>query len=194
MTREPICKWDGSECYSRGRKKEMPCSMCGLLIAPGSVSVPKFTDYITPTHLYNVAGQPVPKVKDYFCADCFRLSRPYESWCKCSRSRHWYAEHEREKEANARHAEARRPPGPPPGSPPSTALAIPSPSSAASVSASSGGDINIDRPENLVRSRALAAGDEGDERANCDAGERCAWYFDSECIAPAVAEQYAVTR
>ena len=146
MTREPICKWDGSECYSRGRKKEMPCSMCGLTIAPGSVSVPKFTDNITPTTFYNVAGQQVPQERDYFCADCFRSSRPYESWRKCSGSQRW---HELEKEANARHAEARRPPGPPPGSPPSTALAIPSPSSAASVSASSGGDINIDRP-NLV--------------------------------------------
>ena len=66
------------------------------------------------------------------------------------------------KEEYARHA--RRPPGPPPGpfpftTPqpppglPSTALAIPNPhtgaSSAASASPSSGGDINVDRSEDL---------------------------------------------
>jgi len=117
---------DGSECYSRGRKKEMPCSMCGLLIAPGSVSVPKFTDYSTPTQTYQADGQEVPKEKDYFCADCFRLSRPYDSWCKCSGSESEYKKHEAVKKAHGvRHAEARSPPGPPPGTPPSTALAIP---------------------------------------------------------------------
>ena len=123
--------------------------MCRLTIAPGSVYVPKFTDYITPTTTYKADGQEIPKERDYFCADCFRLSRPCESYCTCTGSQRWFAEHKAWKEENARHAEARRPPGPPPGSPPSTALAIPSPSSAASVSASSGGDINIDRP-NLV--------------------------------------------
>ena len=104
----------------------MPCCMCGLTIAPGSVSVPKFTDYNTPTTTYKADGQEIPKEKDYFCADCFRLSRPYDSWCKCSGSESEYKKHEAVKKAHGvRHAEARSPPGPPPGTPPSTALAIP---------------------------------------------------------------------
>ena len=136
------CKGNGLECYNYAKKNWVPCSLCRLTPAPGAVWVPKFTDYHTP-------GQPDPEERDYFCADCFRSSRPYESWCKCSRSLHWYAVHEREREANPGMAWVRlrrlRPSGPPPG----TALAIPSPSAAASVSASSGGDINVDRP-NLV--------------------------------------------
>ena len=146
------CPWPGiqivreMECGAttlRKKKPGMPCSLCSLTFSPGTVWVPKFTDYHTP-------GQPDPEARDYFCADCFRSSRPFESCCRCTGSQHWFREHKAWKEEIARHAEARRPPGPPPGSPPSTALAIPSPSSAASVSASSGGDINIDRPENLV--------------------------------------------
>ena len=140
------CPWPYVE-MERGattlRKKDRACLAlwCSFTFSPGVVWVPKFTDY-------NAPGQPDPEARDYFCADCFRLSRPFEWCCTCIGSQRWFEEHKAWKEANARQVEVRRPPGPPPGSPPSAALAIPSPSSAASVSASSGGDINVDRPEN----------------------------------------------
>ena len=145
----PVCKghdW----CYRSQKKRQTPCDICGNLIHPGSVYVPEYTDYDTPVvdHEHE-SGQRVPEARGYFCADCFRYTRPENSRCNCPASLDYYEKHERERLANPgmvwMREKSLRPSGPRPG----TALAIPSPSAAASVSASSGGDINVDRP-NLV--------------------------------------------
>ena len=85
---------------SMRQKKMMSCSVCNLFPDGGTMRAPRYTDLVS-------KNQPRPTAYSYYCADCFRRSRPGDAQCHCPDAVEWQSKHilQRNRQAG--------PPGPP---------------------------------------------------------------------------------